>query len=102
MVYVIASLQLRPGTRDAFLAQFARVVPLVLAEEGCLAYVPTVDAQTGLHSQSATGEDCVTVVEQWASLAALKAHDQAEHMRGFRARIKDMLVERNIRMLEPA
>ena len=102
MVYVIATLQLQPGTRDAFLAEFARVVPLVRAEDGCLAYVPTVDAHTAMRSQSLAGDNCVTVVEQWASVAALKAHDQAEHMRAFRARIKGMVVENSIRMLEPA
>lgn len=102
MVYVIASLRLHRGMRQEFLAEFARVVPLVRAEPGCIAYVPTVDANTGLQSQSSTGDDCVTVVEQWVSVDALKAHDQAGHMRAFRERVKGMVAQREIRMLEPA
>lgn len=102
MLYVIAHLQLHSGRRDEFLAEFARVVPLVRAEAGCMMYVPTIDANTGVQSQSRAGDDSVTVVEQWASLAALEAHDRAEHMRAFRERVKGMLAQREIRVLKPA
>lgn len=102
MIFVIAQLQLHRGMRDAFLSEFVRILPLVHAEQGCLAYVPTIDAQTGIGSQALAGEDCVTVVEQWVSLAALKAHDAAEHMQLLRARTKSMVAHRTIRMLTAA
>ena len=37
--------------RDAFLAEFQRIVPLVHAEAGCLEYGPTIDVPTGIGVQ---------------------------------------------------
>ena len=102
MVFVIASLQLQPGTRAGFLSEFARVVPLVRAEDGCLLYVPTLDAAGVLASQSPADENHVTVVEQWATVSALTAHDAAAHMQVFRTRVAGMVVQRSIRVLAPA
>ena len=51
MVYVIATLELSPGKRSAFLAEFAKVMPLVHAEQGCIEYVPTIDADTEIAMQ---------------------------------------------------
>ena len=47
MIYVIATAELQPGCRDKFLAEFHKIVPAVRAEEGCIEYGPTVDAETG-------------------------------------------------------
>ena len=102
MVYVIATLELASGTRGAFLAEFARVVPLVRAEAGCIEYSPAVDAETSLAIQSRIGPDKVTIVEKWASLDALKAHDGASHMQAYRARVKDYVRGKEIRVLAPA
>ena len=52
--------------------EFHKVVPLVLAEVGCIEYAPTIDAQTDLEVQRPMGADVVTVVEKWESIAALK------------------------------
>ena len=57
MVYVIATLELAPGKRSAFLAEFAKVVPLVHAEQGCIEYVPAIDAETDIPSQHRMGPD---------------------------------------------
>ena len=48
MIHVIASIELAEGKRDAFLAEFRRIVPLVRAEAGCLEDRPTVDVAAGL------------------------------------------------------
>jgi quinol monooxygenase YgiN len=102
MIHVIATLDLVSGTRAAFLAEFAKVVPLVRAEAGCIEYGPAVDAETGLPSQSRLGPDGVMVIEKWATLDALKAHDGAPHMQAYRARVREYVRGREIRMLAPA
>ena len=101
MIYVIATVELAPGTRDALLVEFAKVVPLVRAEAGCIEYAPAVDADTHLPSQARIGPDCVVVVEKWESLEAPAAHDAAPHMQAYRARVKDYVRGREIRMLVP-
>lgn len=102
MIYVVATLELASGTRSAFLAEFAKVVPLVRAEAGCIEYAPAVDAETGLAIQSRMGPDKVTIIEKWASVDALKAHDSAPHMQAYRARVKDYVRGKEIRVLSPA
>lgn len=102
MIHVIADLAIRPGTRDAFLAEFARLAPLVHAERGCLAYAAAVDLPTGLPVQVPAGEDVVVVVEQWESLDALRDHLTAPHMEAWRERVKEMLVGVTLRVLQPA
>jgi quinol monooxygenase YgiN len=102
MIYVIATLDLAPGTRSAFLAEFAKVVPLVRAENGCIEYAPAIDADTDIPSQARMGPDRVTIVEKWASVDALRAHDAAPHMQAYRGRVKDYVRSKEIRMLKPA
>jgi quinol monooxygenase YgiN len=102
MIHVIATLELAPGTRSAFLAEFAKVVPLVRAEAGCVEYTPAVDAETTLAAQHRIGPDRVMVIERWESVETLAAHDVAPHMQAYRARVKDYIRGREIRMLAPA
>ena len=102
MVYVIATLELVPGRRSAFLAEFANVVPLVHAEQGCIEYLPVVDADTDIASQHRTGPDCVTILEKWASIDALRAHDTSAHMQAYRTRVREYLRGREIRIMKAA
>ena len=102
MVYVIATLEVAPGTRAAFLAEFAKVVPLVHAEAGCIEYGPTVDAETDIPIQFKIGPDRVTIIEKWDSVAALKAHGVAPHMQAYRAKVKDYVRGMELRVLSPA
>jgi len=102
MIHVIATIDLHPGRRDAFLAEFRRLVPLVLAEEGCLDYGPTVDVPTGLSAQGPIRPDAVTVVERWSSLDHLRQHLVAPHMGAYRASVKDLVVGTTLVVLEPA
>ena len=102
MVYVIATLELAPGKRAAFLAEFAKVVPLVHAEQGCVEYLPVVDADTDIASQHRMGPDSVTIVEKWTSVDALRAHDTSAHMQAYRTRVKEYLRGREIRIMKAA
>jgi len=102
MLHVIATIELNPGTREAFLAEFHKIVPLVRAEEGCLEYGPTIDAATDLERQQRFGADTVVVVETWTTLAALKAHLVAPHMLAYRPKVEDYVRGSTLRVLQPA
>ena len=102
MIYVIATLELEPGSREAFLSEFRKVVPLVRQEVGCIEYGPAVDAETGIATQHEIGADRVMVVEKWESVENLKAHDVAPHMQSYRARVIHLIRGRELRILAPA
>ncbi len=102
MIHVLAIITAKPGQRDAVLSQFHANIPAVLAEEGCIEYGPAIDAEGGPASQTRLGADSFVVVEKWASLAALKAHAEAQHMADYAARVKDLLADRVIHVLSPA
>ncbi|MBI1355938.1 MAG: antibiotic biosynthesis monooxygenase [Acidobacteria bacterium] len=101
MIDVIASIRVRPGRRDEFLAKFQANVPKVLAEDGCLRYSPTVDADSGLGAQQ-LDENIVTIVEQWESVAALHAHLKAPHMAAYRETVKDLVEGTTLKVLQAA
>lgn len=100
MIHVIATIEVKPGKREAFLTEFHRIVPPVRAEAGCIEYGPTVDLANEL--VPAVRDNVVVVVEKWESPAALKAHTQAPHMQDYRVRVKDLVVSVKLQVLEPA
>ncbi len=102
MIHVIATIDLAPGTRDAFLTEFRKLIPDVKAEAGCLAYAPAIDAETGIPTQARVGPDKIVIVEQWESVAALKAHAVAPHMQAYRVRVKEFVKGMELRVLAPA
>jgi quinol monooxygenase YgiN len=102
MIHVIATITVKPGKRDAFLAEFHRIVPLVHAEAGCIEYGPTVDVASGIAVQGAARENVAVIIEKWESLAALKAHMQAPHMIEYRGRVKDLVEGVTLQILQPA
>jgi quinol monooxygenase YgiN len=101
MIHVLATIELAPGKRDAFLAEFRKLVPEVKAEDGCLEYGPAIDAETDIATQAHIGDNKVVIVEQWENIAALKAHSVAPHMQAYRARVKDYVKGMELRVLEP-
>jgi len=102
MIHVIATIEVRPGQREAFLAEFHRVMPFVHAEAGCLEYGPTIDLATGLAVHVPMRDGVVTIVEKWESLDALRAHLGAPHMVTYRERVKDLVVGVKLQVLQPA
>ena len=102
MIHVIATLEFEPGKRDFVLAQFRKIIPLVLAEAGCLEYTPAVDAETSMGFQHKIGPDSLMVIERWQTLDALQAHDVAPHMQQYRAKVKQYVRGREIRVLTAA
>ncbi len=80
IVHVIATVRTKEGKRADFIEAFKKLVPLVLAEEGCIEYGPTVDVQTVIPIQGPARENHVIIIEKWASIEALYAHLKAPHM----------------------
>jgi quinol monooxygenase YgiN len=101
MIYVIATIEVKPGKRDAFLAEFKKNVPNVKAEKGCIEYGPTMDVKTEIKAQIPLRENVVTIVEKWESLVALQAHLVAPHMAEYRGKVKDFVVGTTLQVLEP-
>ncbi|MGF1651544.1 MAG: putative quinol monooxygenase [Hyphomicrobiaceae bacterium] len=98
-VHVIAIITTKPGMRDAVLAHFRDNKPAVHAEDGCLFYEPTIDADGIGPIQTKLGPDSFVVVEKWASAAHLEAHAQAPHMAAYATKVRDMLAGRVIHVL---
>jgi quinol monooxygenase YgiN len=102
MIHVLATIELAPGTREAFLAVFRNLIPNVRAEEGCIEYGPAIDSQTDLSNQATIGPDKVVVVEKWEDLDALKAHSVSPHMQAYRIQVKDFVRGVQLLVLDPA
>jgi quinol monooxygenase YgiN len=101
MIHVIATIELTAGKREAFLAEFRKLLPLVGAEKGCLEYGPAIDVASGLSAQAPVRDSVVTIVEKWESLDALKAHLAAPHMAAYRTRVKEYVVRTSLQVLQP-
>lgn len=102
MIVVIATIEVVEGRREAFLAEFHRVVPLVRAEAGCHEYFPTIDVAANLAVPTPLRLNTVTIVEKWESLDALRAHLGAAHMAEYRVRVKDLVSNVKLQILQPA
>ena len=102
MIYVVATVELKPGTPAAYLRDFAGLVPKVRAEEGCIEYGPAIDVHTGIAAQMPFRANTVTIMEKWESLAHLKEHLAQPHMAEYRRRVKDYVAGSSLQILEPA
>jgi quinol monooxygenase YgiN len=100
MIRVVATIQLQPGTRAAYLAEFHKLVPLVRAEEGCVEYAGALDVASGLAVQPPVRPDVVTVIETWEDLPALAAHLAAPHMAVYRDAVKGYVAGVSLNVME--
>ena len=101
MIHVLAIITTKSGQRDAVLEAFRANVPAVRAEEGCIEYGASIDAEGVGGFQTKCGPDCFVVIEKWASVEALKAHAAAPHMAAYAAKSKPMIASRVIHVLSP-
>lgn len=102
MIHVIAEIELNPESKEKFLTVLHRNVPTVTAENGCMAYEPAMDLDTGLPVQGALKKNTITIIEAWESLEALHAHLKTPHMAAYREATRDLVKNVAIRVLEPA
>jgi quinol monooxygenase YgiN len=101
MIYVIATVKLKPGKRGKYIEILLENVPYVKTEQGCLRYEPTIDTETDIPIHEKAGNDVVTIIEAWESVEALKAHFTAPHMLSYREKAKDLFDKVSIRVTHP-
>lgn len=99
MIHVTARVTVKPSLAPLFLREFRELAVLVRQEAGCLDYFPTQDVRMSLDAQE-TNPDCVTILEKWASRKALEAHLRSGHMRAFHERVKDLVADTRLTIVE--
>jgi quinol monooxygenase YgiN len=102
MIHVIATIKLQADTREKFLRILRENVPRVQAEQGCRAYAPAVDVESGIAVQAALRPDAVTIIEAWDSLEELRAHLKSPHMLSYREKVQSLVKNVSIHVLTPA
>lgn len=102
MIFVLASIEVKPGFRDEFLKIFKNNVPTVRKENGCIQYQPTIDFASGFDAQVPCNSNLTTVIECWENLDALRTHLASPHMRAYQDQVKDMVVSMSLKIVEPA
>lgn len=92
MIYVVATLRVKPGKLSQLLEAARLVIAGTRKEDGCLFY--------DLH-QSVTDPDQVVFVERWTSREALGKHFEAPHMVPWRATGAECLESRKVEIITP-
>lgn len=100
MINVIATIQIKEGRRDEFLALFGRLVPLVRAEPGCIEYGQTIDIQSAIPIQGPLRENTVVIIEKWVDLEANYAHKKTPQMAQYYIDSKDLVEKMDLQILQ--
>lgn len=74
MVYVIATLTVKPEMRAELIAAAHEAIAVTRKEQGCISY--------DLH-ESVGDPNKLVFVEEWASADCLPVHSKSDHMRAF-------------------
>ena len=101
MMNVIASVHVKSGSLSEFLEIFKSNVPNVREERGCIEYFPSVDIDAELPPQI-RDENVVTIIEKWESLEALRDHLNTPHMLAYREKVKDIVEDVSLKVLQEA
>ena len=92
MIYVIATIELKPGGGSAVKAAANACRAETLKEDGCIAYEMFA---------SLADPDKLVVVEKWASREALTAHSKQPHLQAWRDASKPYTNSRKIEIVHP-
>ena len=82
MIYVVATLTIKPETRAALIAGAKTCIDITRKEKGCILY--------DLH-ESTTDPSRFVFVEQWDKMEDLMAHGGNTHMKPWRAVAKECM-----------
>src|SRR6476620_3957098 len=94
VIYVVATLTIKPETRAEFIAAATACIKETRKEPGNIAY--------DMH-ESVTDPTKMVFVEQWENVEATVPHGKAEHMRTFgRVAVKCMTAPPKIEVITPA
>jgi len=102
MVQVLAVITTKSGMREEVLTLFKANVPNVHAEDGCIEYGPTIDAEGVGDFQTPYGPDTFVVIEKWESLEHLMTHSTAPHMTAYANSVKGKIADRQIHVMSAA
>jgi quinol monooxygenase YgiN len=75
MIYVVATTQMKPELRDAFIKGHKECIAETRKEKGCISY----EGHTSIHDPNT-----YVVVERWETRDDLNAHGRAPHMKVWR------------------
>lgn len=93
MIFVIASIVLKPGMRTEFVKKAHELtIPKTREEDGCITYELTT---------SAGDPNLAIFVERWESREALQAHLSSDHMAAWRPVSGPMIETRTIEVIHP-
>ncbi len=92
MIYVIAAMTIKPGTRDKVLAAAKPCIEATRKEKGCIFYDLNV---------SQTDPNLLTFVERWESREHLTAHTKTDHLKAWRAASGDHVASRVVEIITP-
>ena len=93
MIYVVATLTIKPGTAAEFIAGAKACIAETVKEPGCISYDLT---------ESVTDPSKFVFVEQWENAEALVPHRAAEHMKAFgRVVVKCLSAPPKIEVITP-
>ena len=91
MIYVIATLDLRPGSAGAVKKAARPLVAETLREQGCLAYELC---------QSDDNPDRLVFVERWESREDLERHFTEPHLAEFSRTVKSYMQNERVEIIE--
>jgi quinol monooxygenase YgiN len=90
---LIAEFEAKEGQRDRLARELTGMIQPSLAEDGCLAYRPYVDA---------TDHNRFIIIEEWADQAALDLHFDTAHFKRVARVLEDILTRPfNLARLSP-
>jgi len=99
MIHVIASVHVKAGMINEFLEIFKSNIPRVTEEKGCIQYLPAIDIDSGLPPQI-FDDHVVTIIEKWENLDALRDHLATTHMLAYKEKVKDIVENVSIKVLQ--
>ena len=92
MIYVVATLTIKPGTLDHLREPAAACIAQTRKEAGCISYELFA---------SLTDPEKLVFIEKWETREALTAHSKQPHLKAWRDASAPHLVSRSIEIVHP-
>lgn len=92
MIYVIATLDVKPGMVEAVRQASRPLIEATLAETGCISYDLCADVDN---------ENRLVFIERWDGREDLEAHFTTPHMASFGNTVKGLLENERVEIIEP-
>lgn len=93
MIYVVATMNIRPGTKEKVLEAAKPCIEGTRKEAGCISY----DLNASL-----TDPNVLVFVERWETREHLGAHFNAPHLQAWRKASAEFVVSRTVEIITPS